>query len=171
MKINQQLDDARLQNTNLNKLNDDLKKENDAQTQVKFDLEEKISELELLRLESQRQNVHLQSQKDDALQGQESYKALLKRIQMQRNVSDQFHSPYSFGDKESPERKTVDQLLTTTKTQKNMVPKESNAFNQARDVLGPKRNSHDADKISISSFYKDNKSDMLEMLDSSCRSH
>lgn len=52
MKINSQLDDARLQNTNLNKLNDDLKKENDAQTQVKFDLEEKISELELLRLES-----------------------------------------------------------------------------------------------------------------------
>lgn len=54
----------------------------------------------------------------------------------------------------------MDQLLTTTKTQKNMLPKESNAFNQARDVLGPKRNSHDADKISISSFYKDNKSDI-----------
>ena len=50
-------------------------------------------------LERQKAIHQLQSQLEDALQGQESYKGLMKRIQQQRNALEGFQSPYSFGDK------------------------------------------------------------------------
>ena len=43
-------------------------------------LEEKISELELARLESQKELIQMKNKLEDALQAQETYKGILKRI-------------------------------------------------------------------------------------------
>lgn len=46
----------------------------------------------------------LKSQLEDALQGQESYKSLVQRIQQQKVVNEEFNSPFSFGDQVSPHK-------------------------------------------------------------------
>ena len=57
-------------------------------------------ELEQSRLDQARELAKLKDQKDMAIQGQESYKAILQRIQKQQSVQiEEFPSPYSFGNR------------------------------------------------------------------------
>ena len=79
-----------------------MKKEVDSHNKKQLELEEMISEMELARLEMQREIAKIKEERDTARQGQESYKSLLNRIKNEKNLLSEFHSPYSFGDKESP---------------------------------------------------------------------
>ena len=166
-----QLEDIRLQNENLKKLNDDLKKENEAQTKEKSELEEKICELEQTKLENGRQITQLKNQKEDAIQGQESYKSLLQRIQHQQSVAQEFQSPYSFGNRamsQEPERAealTNEIMITEQHSESLNQEKELETFKDAvvsvnkrvKSITGTgrARKETDYDKLSMSEFLDD----------------
>ena len=166
-----QLEDIRLQNENLKKLNDDLKKENEAQTKEKSELEEKICELEQTKLENARQITQLKNQKEDAIQGQESYKSLLQRIQHQQSVAQEFQSPYSFGNRalsQEPERAealTNEIMITEQHSESLNQEKELETFKDAvvsvnkrvKSITGTgrARKETDYDKLSMSEFLDD----------------
>ena len=80
--------------------------------------------------------MKLKSQLEDALQGQESYKSLVKRIQLQREVNDVhegFSSPYSFGDRqESPAQAPAIKAANSSK--KALAPFKEGTHSQLIDV-------------------------------------
>ena len=61
------IQDQRMQIENLQQLNEDIRKENEAHTVIKLELDEKISELEQIKLDGQRTIMKLKSQLEDAV--------------------------------------------------------------------------------------------------------
>ena len=68
----------------MQRFTEELKLENEKISNKRNELEEKISQLELIKLDQERELLRLKGQYEDALQAQESYKGIVKRIQMTR---------------------------------------------------------------------------------------
>ena len=64
------------------KMNENFKEENEAQNATIQELNDKVSELEQIKLQNDRLILTLRGKLEDALQAQESYKSLVKRIQI-----------------------------------------------------------------------------------------